>query len=84
MKLQHVIEKFSGSVNQILIIETEAMRLSATSLGYDDFTARLFFSGQYIGEISDLLAKAGVWEALIDGINWDEVYAETKAANYEY
>lgn len=45
-------------------------------LGYDDFEINLYINGNHIGEVSRLLDKAGAFNAIIDDIDWHEVYQE--------
>lgn len=48
---------------------------------YDDVEANLFIDGKLIGDISHLLSKAGVFQNLVDSINWNELAADTKILN---
>ena len=71
MTLSYSFEKLHKGQNQVIEITAEvSKRREIEDLGYDDFNVNLFIGGKLIGDISPVLAKAGVLEQMIDGIDW--------------
>ena len=82
MKLTNTYEKIlrNGESQTIIITSTNVYsRSEAAELGYDDFTADLYFNNKYIGDISPVLAKSPALVEMVDSIDWEEPYCDMKA-----
>lgn len=82
MKLTNTYEKIlrNGESQTIIITSTNVYsRSEAAELGYDDFTADLYFNNKYIGDISPVLAKSPALVEMVDSIDWEELYCNMKA-----
>ena len=81
MYLNNIYEKFEKNTLKVLEISTKREVYSpdeAADLGYDDFICLLYIAGELKGEISGVLADAGVWTDMIDSVNWHEMYCDRK------
>lgn len=83
MKLSYEYEK-GGKVLQIITINHIKTKEDAEELNYDDFDSMLYVAGIKIGDISPVLAKSPAWMAIIDDIDWVEIWAEAKQIEIEY
>lgn len=80
-QLIKVFEKYTRN-NELQVIELSATansKTEASELGYDDFIANLFINHKFIAEISPVLAKSEAFAAMVDEVNWEELYCETVA-----
>lgn len=79
MYLVKISEALVKGQKQELHISTErsiSSRDEARDLGYDDFIAVVYINGESRGEISNLLNDAGVWQNMIDDIDWELMFVE--------
>lgn len=85
MKLFYTHEKLvNGKSQELEIVSKQVYSLDdVEDLGYDDFKCYLKIDGMVVAEISDLLAKTGVWVAMIDDVDWYEEYRQIKLAYNE-
>jgi hypothetical protein len=82
MKLTNTYEKIlrNGESQTIIITSTNVYsRSEAAELGYDDFTADLYFNNKYIGDISPVLAKSPAWFEMVDSTDWEELYCDIES-----
>lgn len=77
MKLIKIFECLKQGKQQELHVSCDPKNKKAIDeLGYEDFEVNLYVNKKHIGEVSRLLDKAGIYNELIDEIDWHEVYAE--------
>lgn len=78
MKLIKSFESIVNQQPQVIELTCEVnSRLDVEVLGYADFKANLFLDGRYIADITPILDEAGLFNQLVDSVDWSEVYSET-------
>lgn len=77
-KLIKTFEKLRDNKMQVIHLTSKSVWNSrqVEELGYDDFEANLFINNKFIADISHVLNDAGVFQDMIDSVDWSEMYAE--------
>lgn len=79
-------EKVNKKTHQLQVLEITATVNSleeAMNLGYNDFEINLFINHKFIADISPVLDQTGIYNDLIDSIDWVWLYVEVLACKKE-
>lgn len=77
MKLVKTFEKYRKHQLQVMEVSCEVnSKEDIGDLSYEDYKVDLFINHKYVADISYVLDAAGLFTDLVDGIDWNELYAE--------
>lgn len=78
--LTHIIRTELGAQEQILEISAKAnSRQEAEELSYSDFSINLYQDGKHIADLTSLIQQTGIYDSLIDSVDWVELFCDQKA-----